>query len=62
MKLTTRFSGGSTFLEIKADETQAEVFKNGNEAIEVINNLLEVIEDLCHIAHRDFHYQLTEKE
>lgn len=46
MKLTTRFANYSGFLEIKVDEIETSVYKNGNERNEMMENLLEVLEDL----------------
>lgn len=46
MKLTTRFANYSGFLEIKVDETETDIFKNGNESNEMMHNLIEVLEDL----------------
>ena len=46
MKLTTRFSNYSDFLEIKVDQIETSVYKNGNERNEMMENLIEVLEDL----------------
>ena len=45
MELTTRRT--HNFIEIKVDEIENTIFKNGNESNEFITNLLEVIEDIC---------------
>ena len=44
MKITTRLA--SWGIEIKTDEAITDVYKNGNESNELMQNLIEVLEDL----------------
>ena len=49
MELTTRSGGYASFIEIKVDEVKTDIWKNGNESDEFIQNLLSVIEDVCNL-------------
>ena len=62
MELTTRFSGTGTFLEIKVDEIQTDIFKNTNQPLEMIENLISVIEDLCKLTDKEFNYEIKDLE
>lgn len=62
MELTTRFGGSGEFLEIKVDETQTDIFKNTNQPLEMIENLISVIEDLCKLIDKEFNYEIKDLE
>ena len=62
MELTTRFAGYGSFLEIKVDETQVDIFKNSKESLEMIENLISVIEDLCKLTDKEFTYEIKDEE
>ena len=62
MELTTRFSGTGAFLEIEVDETQTDIFKNTNQSLEMIENLISVIEDLCKLTDKEFNYEIKDLE
>ena len=62
MELLTRFSGTGAFLEIKVDETQTDIFKNTNQPLEMIENLISVIEDLCKLTDKEFNYEIKDEE
>ena len=58
MELTTRFAGYGSFLNIKIDEIEADIFKNDENAVKLIENLLSVIEDLCKLTDKEFNYEI----
>ena len=66
MELTTRFANyGSfygSFLEIKVDEIDTIIFKNTKESLEIIENLISVIEDLCKLTDKEFNYEIKDLE
>ena len=62
MELTTRFSGTGTFLEIEVNETDTIIFKNTNQPLEMIENLISVIEDLCKLTDKEFYYEIKDQE
>ena len=62
MELTTRFSGTGTFLEIEVDEVDTIIFKNTNQPLEMIENLISVIEDLCKLTDKEFNYEVKDLE
>ena len=62
MELTTRFGGTDVFLEIKVDEIQTDIFKNTNQPLEMIENLISVIEDLCKLTDKEFNYEIKDQE
>ena len=62
MELTTRFSGTGTFLEIEVNEVDTIIFKNTNQPLEMIENLISVIEDLCKLTNKEFNYEIKDEE
>ncbi len=62
MELTTRFSGTGAFLEIEVDEVDTIIFKNTNQPLEMIENLISVIEDLCKLTDKEFNYEIKDQE
>ena len=62
MELTTRLSNTGTFLEIKVDEIEVDIFKNTKESLEMIENLISVIEDLCKLTDKEFNYEIKDQE
>ncbi len=62
MELITRFSGTGTFLEIEVNEVDTIIFKNTNQPLEMIENLLSVIEDLCKLTDKEFYYEIEDQE
>ena len=62
MELTTRFSGTGTFLEIEVNEVDTIIFKNTNQPLEMIENLISVIEDLCKLTDKEFYYEIEDQE
>ena len=62
MELTTRFAGYGSFLNIKVDEIETDIFKNDENAIKLIENLISVIEDLCKLTDKEFNYDLKQKK
>ena len=62
MELTTRFAGYGSFLNIKVDEIQVDIFKNSKESLEMIENLISVIEDLCKLTDKEFNYEIKDLE
>ena len=62
MELTTRFSGSGTFLEIEVNEVDTIIFKNTNQPLEMIENLISVIEDLCKLTDKEFNYKIKDLE
>ena len=62
MELTTRFANSGSFLEIKIDEIQTDIFKNTNQPLKMIENLISVIEDLCKLTDKEFNYEIKDLE
>ena len=62
MELSTRFAGYGSFLNIKVDEIQVDIFKNSKESLEMIENLISVIEDLCKLTDKEFNYEIKDLE
>ena len=62
MELTTRFANYGSFLEIKVDEIQTDIFKNTNQPLNMIENLISVIEDLCKLTDKEFNYEIKDLE
>ena len=62
MELTTKFAGYGSFLNIKIDEIEADIFKNDENAVKLIENLLSVIEDLCKLTDKEFYYEIKNLE
>ena len=62
MELTTRFANYGSFLEIKVDEIEVTIFKNTKESLEMIENLISVIEDLCKLTDKEFNYEIKDQE
>ena len=62
MELTSRFANYGSFLEIKVDEIQTDIFKNTNQPLEMIENLISVIEDLCKLTDKEFNYEIKDLE
>ena len=62
MELKTRFAGISSFLNIKVDEIEVDIFKNSDESRKMIENLISVIEDLCTLVDKEFNYEIKDNE
>ena len=62
MELTTRFSGTGTFLVFVLNEADTIIFKNTNQPLEMIENLISVIEDLCKLTDKEFNYEIKDLE
>ena len=62
MELTTRFAGYDSFLNIKIDEIETDIFKNDEDAIKLIENLISVIEELCELTEKEFNYEIKDLE
>lgn len=62
MELRTRFAGIGSFLNIKVDEIEVDIFKNSDESIKMIENLLSVIKDLCTLVDKEFNYEIKDNE
>ena len=62
MELKTRFAGISSFLNIKVDEIEVDIFKNSDEPRKMIENLISVIEDLCTLTDKEFNYEIKDNE
>lgn len=62
MELRTRFAGIGSFLNIKVDEIEVDIFKNSDESIKMIENLISVIEDLCNLVDKEFNYEIKDNE
>ena len=60
MELTTRFAGYGQFLNIKIDEIETDIFKNDEDAVKLIENLISVIEDLCKLTDKEFYYEIED--
>ena len=62
MELKTRFVGIGSFLNIKVDEIEVDIFKNSDEPRKMIENLISVIEDLCTLVDKEFNYEIKDYE
>ena len=62
MELRTKFAGHYSFLNIKVDEIEADIFKNDENAVKLIENLLSVIKDLCILIDKEFNYEIKDYE
>lgn len=62
MELTTKFAGYGQFLNIKIDEIETDIFKNDENAVKLIENLLSVIKDLCTLIDKEFNYEIKDYE
>ena len=62
MELTTRAAGYGSFLNIKVDEIEVDIFKNTKESLKMIENLISVIEDLCKLTDKEFNYEIKDEE
>ena len=62
MELRTRFAGIGSFLNIKVDEIEVDIFKNSDEPRKMIENLISVIEDLCTLVDKEFNYEIKDNE
>ena len=62
MELKTRFAEISSFLNIKVDEIEVDIFKNSDESRKMIENLISVIEDLCTLTDKEFNYEIKDYE
>ena len=47
---------------IKIDEIETDIFKNDENAVKLIENLLSVIEDLCKLTDKEFNYEIKDLE
>ena len=61
MKLRTRFAGYYSFLNIKVDERETDIFDD-EDAVKLIENLLSVIKDLCTLIDKEFNYEIKDYE
>ena len=62
MELKTRFAEISSFLNIKVDEKETDIFDNDEDAVKLIENLISVIEDLCTLVDKEFNYEIKDYE
>lgn len=62
MELKTRFAGIGSFLNIKVDDIEVDIFKNSDEPRKMIENLISVIEDLCTLVDKEFNYEIKDNE
>ena len=62
MELTIRSAGYGSFLNIKVDEIETDIFKNDEDAVKLIENLLSVIKDLCKLTDKEFYYEIKDQE
>ena len=61
MKLITKFAGYYSFLNIKVDEIETDIFDD-EDAVKLIENLLSVIKDLCTLTDKEFNYEIKDYE
>ena len=61
MELRTRFAGYYSFLNIKVDEKETDIFDD-EDAVKLIENLLSVIKDLCTLIDKEFNYEIKDYE
>ena len=62
MELITKFARYYSFLNIKVDEIETDIFENDEDAVKLIENLLSVIEDLCKLTDKEFNYKIKDLE
>ena len=62
MELRTKFAGYYSFLNIKVDEIETDIFDNDEDAVKLIENLLSVIKDLCTLIDKEFNYEIKDYE
>ena len=62
MELTTKFAEYGSFLNIKVDKIETDIFKNDEDAIKLIENLIFVIEELCELTDKEFNYEIKDYE
>ena len=62
MELTTKFAEYGSFLNIKVDKIETDIFKNDEDAIKLIENLISVIEDLCKLTDKEFNFEIKDYE
>ena len=60
MELRTKFAGYYSFLNIKVNEIETDIFKNDEDAVKLIENLISVIEDLCKLTDKEFYYEIED--
>ena len=61
MKLITKFAGYYSFLNIKVDKKETDIFDD-EDAVKLIENLLSVIKDLCTLIDKEFNYEIKDYE
>ena len=61
MELRTKFAGYYSFLNIKVDEIETDIFED-EDAVKLIENLLSVIKDLCTLTDKEFTYEIKDYE
>lgn len=61
MELRTKFAGYYSFLNIKVDEKETDIFED-EDAVKLIENLLSVIKDLCILIDKEFNYEIKDYE
>ena len=62
MELRTKFAGYYSFLNIKVNEMETDIFENDEDAVKLIENLLSVIKDLCILIDKEFNYEIKDYE
>ena len=62
MELRTKFAGYYSFLNIKVNEMETDIFENDEDAVKLIENLISVIEDLCTLTDKEFNYEIKDNE
>ena len=62
MELTIMSAVYGSFLNIKVDEIETDIFKNDEDAIKLIENLISVIEELCELTEKEFNYEIKDLE
>ena len=62
MELRTKFAGYYSFLNIKVDKIETDIFDNDEDAVKLIENLLSVIKDLCTLIDKEFNYEIKDYE
>ena len=62
MELRTKFAGYYSFLNIKVNEMETDIFENDEDAVKLIENLLSVIKDLCTLTDKEFNYEIKDYE
>ena len=61
MELRTKSAGYYSFLNIKVDEIETDIFED-EDAVKLIENLLSVIKDLCILIDKEFNYEIKDYE